>query len=42
VTGKITLKDAKGIYTRYDYSDIWRFENGKIAALKAFIIEMKS
>ena len=42
VTGEITLKDAKGIYTRYDYCDIWRFENGKIAALKAFVIEKKS
>lgn len=42
VTGEITLKDAKGIYTRYDYCDIWRFEKGKIAALKAFVIEKKS
>ena len=42
VTGEITLKDAKGIYTRYDYCDVWRFENGKIAELKAFVIEKKS
>ncbi|RZK18894.1 MAG: nuclear transport factor 2 family protein [Pedobacter sp.] len=42
VTGVITLKDAKGIYTSYDYCDIWRFEKGKIAAVKAFVIEKKS
>ena len=42
VTGVITLKDAEGIYTSYDYCDIWRFEKGKIAAVKAFVIEKKS
>ncbi|AMP99524.1 Ketosteroid isomerase [Pedobacter cryoconitis] len=42
VTGEITLKAANGTYNHYDYCDIWRFENGKIAELKAFVIEKKS
>lgn len=41
VTGEITLKAANGTYNRYDYCDLWRFENGKIAELKAFVIEKK-
>lgn len=41
VTGVITLKAANGTYNHYDYCDIWRFENGKIAELKAFVIEKK-
>lgn len=41
VTGEITLKDANGKYTHYDYCDVWRFENGKIAGVKAFVIEKK-
>ncbi len=39
VTGEITLKAANGIYTKYDYCDVWRFEKGKIAELKAFVIQ---
>ena len=42
VTGEITLKAVNGTYNHYDYCDIWRFENGKIAELKAFVIEKKS
>ncbi|SFF22598.1 Ketosteroid isomerase-related protein [Pedobacter antarcticus] len=42
VTGEITLKAANGTYNHYDYCDVWRFENGKIAELKAFVIEKKS
>ena len=41
MTGEITLKAANGTYNHYDYCDIWRFENGKIAELKAFVIEKK-
>jgi len=41
VTGEITLKAANGTYNHYDYCDVWRFENGKIAELKAFVIEKK-
>lgn len=39
VLGEISLKDTNGVYHHYDYCDVWRFENGKIAALKAFVIE---
>ncbi|WP_294288227.1 nuclear transport factor 2 family protein [uncultured Chryseobacterium sp.] len=42
VTGEITLKDKNGIDHHYEYCDVWRFENGKIAALKAYVIEKKS
>ncbi|GEN76282.1 nuclear transport factor 2 family protein [Chryseobacterium hagamense] len=42
VTGEITLKDKSGTGHHYDYCDVWRFENGKIAALKAYVIEKKS
>jgi len=41
VTGEITLKDRSGVDHHYDYCDVWRFENGKIAALKAYVIEKR-
>lgn len=41
VTGEIRLKNKEGKYEDFDYCDIWRFENGKIAELKAFVIEKK-
>ncbi|MDH6252398.1 ketosteroid isomerase-like protein [Chryseobacterium sp. H1D6B] len=41
VTGEIRLKSKEGKYEYFDYCDIWRFENGKIAELKAFVIEKK-
>ena len=37
--GKISLKDESGKMTHYHYCDVWRFENGKMAELKAFVIE---
>jgi len=37
--GKISLKDKSGKMTHYNYCDVWRFENGKMAELKAFVIE---
>jgi len=39
VMGEITLKAADGAYNHYDYCDVWRFEDGKIAELKAFVIK---
>lgn len=42
VTGNIRLKNKNGKYEHFNYCDIWRFENGKIAELKAFVIEKKS
>ncbi len=40
--GKITLKDEDGKTAQYSYCDVWRFYNGKIAGLKAFVINTKS
>jgi len=39
VTGEIRLRNKAGKYEYFDYCDIWRFEDGKIAELKAFVIE---
>ncbi|MDV6167130.1 nuclear transport factor 2 family protein [Flavobacterium sp. DG1-102-2] len=36
--GNITIKDKQGNPTAYDYCDLWRFRNGKMVALKAFVI----
>lgn len=40
-TGSIALKNGNGEYDHYAYCDIWRFSNGRIAELKAFVIEKK-
>ncbi len=37
--GEISMKDEKGERARYLYSDVWRFRDGKIAELKAFVIK---
>lgn len=37
--GKITLKDEDGKSTDYLYCDVWRFREGKMAELKAFVIQ---
>ncbi len=36
--GEITLKDANGNETENSYCDVWRFENNRLAELKAFVI----
>lgn len=41
VTGEITLKDQNGVACHYDYCDVWQFEDGKIVALKAYVVEKK-
>lgn len=38
VSGNIRLKNKTGKYEHFNYCDIWRFEDGKIAELKAFVI----
>jgi uncharacterized protein len=38
VLGEITLTDKDGKATRYSYCDVWRFEEGKMAELKAFVV----
>ena len=36
--GEIALKDAAGKTTRYAYCDVWRFEDGKLADLQAYVV----
>jgi ketosteroid isomerase-like protein len=38
--GKISLHDAAGKLTHYEYCDVWRFHNGKMAQLKAFVVQV--
>jgi uncharacterized protein len=37
--GDITMKDEEGKEVRSAYSDVWRFRDGKMMALKAFVVE---
>jgi uncharacterized protein len=37
--GEITMKDEDGKSAHYSYSDIWRFRDGKIVELTAFVIK---
>ncbi|WP_138478300.1 nuclear transport factor 2 family protein [Dyadobacter bucti] len=39
--GEIALKDAHGEVSGYTYCDVWRFRDGKMAELTAFVIESK-
>lgn len=36
--GEITLKNGQGEDTTSSYCDVWRFENGLMAELNAFVI----
>lgn len=40
--GKISMKDETGKMVDYSYCDVWRFRDGKMAELKAFVIEHAS
>jgi ketosteroid isomerase-like protein len=40
--GKISMKDATGKMIHYDYCDVWRFQDGEMAELKAFVIEIRN
>ena len=37
--GDIILKDVDGRDTSHSYCDVWRFENGRMAELNAFVVE---
>lgn len=37
--GEITLKDEAGKAVRHAYCDVWRLRDGKLAELKAFVVE---
>ena len=36
--GKINMKNEEGEMTEYAYCDVWRFREGKMADLKAFVV----
>ncbi len=38
--GKISMKDEKGDIKQYAYCDIWKFRDGKMVGLQAFVIEI--
>lgn len=38
--GKISMKNEDGKMIDYSYCDVWRFRGGKMAELKAFVIQM--
>jgi ketosteroid isomerase-like protein len=38
--GKISMKDGNGKMSHYAYCDVWRFQESKMAELKAFVIEI--
>jgi ketosteroid isomerase-like protein len=40
--GHITLLNEKGASIQYWYCDVWKFRDGKMAELKAFVIEPKN
>jgi len=40
--GEITLKDEAGKTAQHAYCDVWRFRDGKMAELHAFVIETGS
>lgn len=40
--GKISMKNEDGKTVDYSYCDVWRFLDGKMAALTAFVIETGS
>lgn len=37
--GQITLINGKGASVQYSYCDVWKFRDGKMAELTAFVIE---
>ena len=37
--GEITLKDEAGKDVRHAYCDVWRFRDGKMAGLQAFVVQ---
>ncbi len=37
--GKISLVDEDGLPIHYSYCDVWKFREGKLFELKAFVIE---
>jgi uncharacterized protein len=41
VIGEISIKWKSGRVTRSAYCDVWRIRDGKLAGVKAFVVELK-
>lgn len=39
VVGTISIVNINSVWVDYEYCDVWRFENGKLAELKAFVVD---
>jgi uncharacterized protein len=39
--GEIAMKDEAGETVQHAYCDVWRFREGKMAELRAFVVETK-
>lgn len=39
--GEIMLKDERGKEVSHEYSDVWSFRDGKMSALRAFVVSGK-
>lgn len=37
--GNVTMRDENGKAALYNYCDVWRLRNGKLAELRAFVIK---
>ncbi|MGA0560661.1 nuclear transport factor 2 family protein [Larkinella sp. VNQ87] len=37
--GTVTMRDENGEKALYNYCDVWRFRDGKLAGLRAFVIK---
>ena len=40
VIGEIKIADENAKIRKYSYCDVWRFRDGKMAELKAFVVEI--
>lgn len=40
--GEITIKNEDGKEANYKYCDVWRFRDGKMAELNAFVIKVEN
>jgi ketosteroid isomerase-like protein len=40
--GEIRIKDETGKRTHSSYCDVWRIRDGKLAELRAYVVELKS
>jgi ketosteroid isomerase-like protein len=40
--GYVTMKENNGEAVRYAYCDVWRFHNGKMVELRAFVIKAEN